>query len=116
MNKLGLQDIIYSSGDVFLPETVKNILGMDLIGTSEKTMYVSGWSIVHLISGILSGYIYLYFKWDSSFYIYKLFILHTIWEFWQMLIGMSKPYKLTGRSNLVDTIMDTVFFLSLIHI
>ena len=28
-----------------------------------------------------------------------------------MLIGMAKPYKLTGRSNLVDTIMDTLFFM-----
>lgn len=36
MNKIQLQDIIYSSGDVFLPEKVKNILGTDLIGTSKK--------------------------------------------------------------------------------
>ena len=40
-----------------------------------------------------------------------MFIIHTIWELWQMLIGMSKPYKLTGRSNLIDTIMDTIFFM-----
>ena len=111
MNKLWLQNIIYNSGDVFLPEKVKNILGMDLIGTSKKTFYVSGWSLVHLINGIIVGYIYLYFKWDSRFYFYKMFIIHTIWELWQMLIGMAKPYKLTGRSNIIDTIMDTVFFM-----
>jgi hypothetical protein len=29
-----------------------------------------------------------------------------------MLIGMSKPYKLTGRSNLIDTIIDTILFMS----
>jgi hypothetical protein len=29
-----LQEIIYSSGDVFLPENVKKILRTDLIGTS----------------------------------------------------------------------------------
>jgi hypothetical protein len=34
-----------------------------------------------------------------------------MWELWQMLIGMAKPYKLTGRSNLIDTIMDTIFFM-----
>ena len=28
-----------------------------------------------------------------------------------MLIGMAKPYKLTGRSNLIDTIMDTILFM-----
>ena len=111
MNKINLQDIIYNSGDVFLPEKLKNILGTDLIGSSKKTFYVSGWSIVHFINGIIFGYLYLYFKGDSRLYIFKLFIIHTIWEFWQILIGMSKPYKLTGRSNLIDTIMDTIFFM-----
>jgi hypothetical protein len=106
-----LQNIIYSSGDVFLPEKIKNILASDLIGTSEKTFYVSGWSIVHLINGIIIGYIYLYFKGDIKVYAFKMFIIHTAWEFWQMLIGMAKPYKLTGRSNLIDTIMDTIFFM-----
>ena len=112
MNKIYLQNIIYNSGNTFLSEKVKNILGTDLIGTSKKTFYVSGWSIVHFINGLIIGYIYLYFKGDSRFYIFKLFIIHTIWEFWQMLIGMSKPYKLTGRSNLIDTIMDTILFMS----
>jgi len=35
-----------------------------------------------------------------------------MWELWQILIGMSKPYKLSGRSNLIDTVMDTLFFMS----
>jgi hypothetical protein len=112
MNKVWLQNIIYNSGDVFLPESIKNILGTDLIGTSKKTFYVSGWSIVHLINGIIFGYIYLYYKLDMQFFFYKLFILHAIWELWQMLIGMAKPYKLTGRSNLIDTILDSIFFMS----
>lgn len=38
MNKDWLHKIIYSSGDVCLPEKIKNILGMDLIGTSEKNI------------------------------------------------------------------------------
>lgn len=111
MNNIDLNTIIYNSGDAFLPEKIKNILGRDFIGSSEKTFYVSGWSIVHLISGIIMGYIYLYFKGDRKLYALKLFILHTMWEFWQTLIGMAKPYKLTGRSNLIDTIMDTIFFM-----
>ncbi len=110
-NKKYIQDIIYNSGDVFLPENVKNVLGTDLIGNSKKTFYVSGWSIVHLINGIIIGYLYLYFNGDSRLYFLKMFIIHTIWECWQMLIGMAKPYKLTGRSNLIDTIMDTIFFM-----
>ena len=106
-----LHDIIYSSGDVFLPENIKAILGTDLLGDSKKTFYVSGWSIVHFLNGILFGYLYIYFKGDPRFYMFKLFIMHTLWELWQMLIGMSKPYKLTGRSNAIDTVLDTVFFM-----
>jgi hypothetical protein len=109
---MNIQNIIYSSGDVFLPENIKTILATDIIGTTTKTFYVSGWSIVHLINGIIIGCLYLYFKGNIQFYNFKLFIIHTIWELWQMLIGMSKPYKLTGRSNLIDTIIDTILFMS----
>jgi hypothetical protein len=111
MNKRDMYNLIYNSGDVFLPEKIKKILGTDLIGSSTQTFYVSGWSLVHLMNGIIFGYLYLYFKGDSRFYFFKLLVLHTLWELWQMLIGMAKPYKLTGRSNLVDTIMDTLFFM-----
>ena len=111
LQNINIHDIIYNSGDAFLPEKVKKILGTDLIGTSKKTFYVSGWSIVHLMNGIIIGYIYLYFKGDRKLYSFRLFLIHTLWEFWQMLIGMSNPHKLTGRSNLIDTIMDTIFFM-----
>ena len=111
MNKLSFQNIIYNSGDAFLPEKIKNILGIELIGTYEKTFYISGWSILHVINGIILGYLYLYSKWNPKFYMFKLFILHTIWELWQMLIGMSNPHKLTGRNNIVDTIVDTILFM-----
>jgi hypothetical protein len=111
MNKKYLENIIYNSGDAFLPEKIKKILGTDFIGTSKKTFYVSGWSIIHFINGILCGYIYLYFKGDRKLYTFRLFLIHTLWELWQILIGMAKPYKLTGRSNLIDSIMDTLFFM-----
>jgi len=111
MNKIYLQNIIYNSGDAFLPEKIKKILVTDLIGTSKQTFYISGWSIVHIINGIIIGYIYLYFNGDRRLYMFNLFTLHTLWEFWQILIGMAKPYKLTGPSNLIDTIMDTILFM-----
>ena len=112
MDKEWLQKVLYSSGDVFLPEQVKKTLGTDIIGSSKKTIYISGWSMVHFINGVIFGYLYLhYFKGDRRYYFFKMFIIHTMWECWQMLIGMAKPYKLTGRSNLIDTIMDTIFFM-----
>ena len=57
-----LKDIIYGSGDVFLPEKVKSTLQTDYIGDSKKTFYVSGWSIVHFVIGIIIGFLYLHFK------------------------------------------------------
>ena len=108
---MNIKKLVYSSGDIFLPEKIKKLLVTDLIGTSTKTFYVSGWSIVHFINGIIIGYLYLFFKRDSRLYFLKMFIIHTIWECWQMLIGMAKPYKITGRSSLIDTIMDTILFM-----
>ena len=112
MDKINLHTIIYNSGDAFLPEKVKKNLRKELIGSTKNTFYVTRWSIIHLINGIIVGFIYLYFKWDIKLYFFKLFILHTIWELWQVLIGMSYPFKLSGHNNLIDIIMDTVFFMS----
>ena len=111
-DKQYIYDIIYNSGDIFLPVNIRNILVADLIGDSNKTFYISGWSIVHFINGIIIGYLYLYFNGDARSYIFNMLIIHTLWELWQILIGMAKPYKLTGRSNLIDTILDSIFFMT----
>ena len=107
-----LKNIIYNSGDVFLPDNIKKILSYDIIGSHKKTFYISGWSIVHFINGIIFGYLYLYFHYDKKYYIINLFILHTLWEFWQIIIGMARPYSLSGRSNLIDTFVDTIVFMT----
>ena len=111
MDKEYIKKIIYSSGDIFLPENVKTILKKDIIGSSKKTFYIYGWSINHFISGMLIGYIYLYFKYDVTRYALNMLIIHTLWEVWQILIGISKPYKLIGENNLIDTIVDTLLFM-----
>ena len=111
MNETLLQQFLYNSGDAFLPEKIKQLLSTDFIGSSTKTFYVSGWSIVHFMNGIIIGYLYLYFNWDRRVYIFKLFIIHTLWELWETILGMSKPYNLTGRGNIIDMIMDTLFFM-----
>jgi hypothetical protein len=111
MNKNNIRSILNNSADLFLPEKVKNILKTDIIGDTNKTFYITGWSIIHLINGIIIGFIYLYFKWDIRLYTFKLFIIHTTYELFQMLIGMSKPLKLTGHNNFIDTIIDTILFM-----
>jgi hypothetical protein len=104
-------EIIYNSGDVFLPKYLKQNLDKHFITTQNHSFYLNGWSFIHFLTGVLFGTIYLYFGKPIEFYYFKLFIIHTIWELWQMLIGMSKPWKLTGDSNLIDTFVDTFLFM-----
>jgi hypothetical protein len=111
INKEYINKIIFSSGEILLPDSVRNPLMANIVGSSQKTFYISGWSIIHIINGILFGYLYLVFKYDMKRYVINMLILHTCWEGWQMLIGMSKPYKLTGPNNLIDTFMDTLLFM-----
>lgn len=106
-----LEKLLYNSGDVFLPKSVRDLLASGLYFDKTRSFYLNGWTLLHFISGMLVGWIYLYLKKPIQYYYYKLFIIHTIWELWQMLIGMSKPWKLTGNSNLIDIIVDTISFM-----
>lgn len=105
------EKMIYKSGDFFLPKPIKEFLDKSIYQTSNYSFYINGWSFVHYFSGMLVGAIYLYIGKRMDFYYYYLFIIHTIWELWQMLIGMSKPWKLTGDSNLIDTFVDTIVYM-----
>lgn len=99
-----LNDLIYNSGDIFLPEPIKKILYKTYY--RYKYFYINGWSFLHLFSGMIVGYIYLtYLPKNMGKYYYKMLIIHTIWELWQLLIGMTKPTKKGFLDILVDTIM-----------
>jgi|688.fasta_scaffold301931_2 hypothetical protein len=111
IKNLNWEQIIYNSGDFFFPKFIKNILDKNIYITQNNSFYINGWSLLHCFSGIILGVVYLYLDKGLNFYYYYLFIIHTIWELWQMLIGMSKPWKLTGDSNLIDTFVDTIFFM-----
>jgi hypothetical protein len=109
--------VLYDSGDVFLPLKLRNLLKQNLIGDSKNTFYISNWSIVHLLSGILFGFLinkYLIKNRSNliiSNYYFKMFMLHTTWECWQVFVEMSNPLSITGPSNILDTIIDTILFM-----
>jgi len=111
IDKEYIKKILYSSGNVFLPDKVKKFLEKDIIGSSKKTFYISWWSVIHIINGILFGWLYLYYSFPIHTFLLNMLIIHTLWELWQMLIGMAKPMNLTGKSNLIDTIIDTLLFM-----
>jgi hypothetical protein len=99
----------YNSGDLFLPKPIKQRLDKHLYDSQNKLLYINGWSFMHYFSGMLFGMIYLYLGKKSDFYYYfHLLIIHTIWELWQMLIGMTKIWELQG---LIDTTLDTIWYM-----
>ena len=108
---VSFNDIIYNSGDVFLPKSIRDLLMQGIYFDNKKIFYLNGWTLMHLLSGIIVGFIYIYLNKPLKYYYYKMFVIHTLWELWQILIGMSHPYRLTGNSNLIDIIIDTLAFM-----
>ena len=103
--------IIYKSGDFLLPQSIKKVFDILLYKNSNYSFYVEVWHIVHFFSGFLIGLIYIYTGYSKDAYLWNLFIIHTIWEYWQVYIGMSKPFRLTYHNNLFDMMFDTFIFM-----
>jgi hypothetical protein len=102
-----LEDILYRSGDVFLPKSVRVILETYLIGDAQSKFYISIWSFIHFGSGILTAWILANYFPASP--IYKTgFWIHTAWEYWQIFIGMTKYYTFRGA---LDIVVDTLMFM-----
>jgi hypothetical protein len=101
--------MVYDSGDFFLPKPIKQMLDKHIYDTPNKLLYINGWTFIHYFSGMLMGMIYLYLgKKIDFYYYYNLFIIHTIWELWQILIGMTKIWELNG---IIDTTVDTIVYM-----
>lgn len=109
------REIIYNSGDVFLPKSVRDFLSIMLFKypnvKDDYVFYIQVWSIVHLVSGVVFGYLYLKLGGATLNYYYNALIVHTLWELWQIIIGMSKPLMLSGRNSIVDIVVDTAMFM-----
>ena len=110
---MSLIEFIYDTGDAFLPENLKQLLSKNIVGT-KSYLYLDGWSAVHFISGILAGFVFTKLSKKHiplTDYYFSLFIFHTIWEMWQVAIGMSKTWVLFGHNAFMDTVFDTLCFL-----
>lgn len=96
---MNIKKIAYDSGDLFLPQKIREFLYTNIIGSDRTLFYISYWSIIHFISGIIT--------WIMIGDYLKGFLIHTIWEFWQRIIDMTK-WDLRGG---LDTLMDTILFM-----
>jgi len=96
------------SGDLFLPKHFRNFLETYLIGSDKTIFYITIWSMIHFISGIITRLIFVYYtSYSFTYSLFLAFIIHTIWEFWQYIIT-NTPRTLRG---LTDTIVDTILFM-----
>lgn len=94
----------YRSGDAFLPASTVKFLHQYIVGNDKSLYYINLWHINHFFSGVLFGLFHLYLYKVSSpilFYI----VIHTLWELWQLYIGMTVA-DLRGS---IDILNDTVF-------
>jgi hypothetical protein len=105
-----IRKIMHDSGDIFLPVPVKKVLQTYIVGSKDSLFYISGWTVMHFISGIIMTLILMKkfnIKSPGELFI-KLLIIHTLWEVWQIFIGMTNPLRLRDS---IDITVDTISFL-----
>lgn len=107
MQPFAKDSLVYRSGDVFLGPRIRKFLEYYYIGNSTSVFYVTNWSFVHLLSGVLTAWILVQYFPDYEFYTTG-FNIHTVWEIWQIIIGMTKIGTARG---MIDVLVDTAFFM-----
>ena len=94
------RDVLCQSGDLFLPPRFRMVLETYLIGDDSSLFYVTYWTLIHFMSGIFVAYL-------KASYLTG-FLLHTLWEAYQILITNTPFHTLRGR---VDILTDTAAFI-----
>lgn len=105
------EDILFRSGDLFLPTWLRDFLEYYYIGNSKSVFYVSNWSFIHFFTGVLVAESLL--KWRKGYTRFEIilitFLIHTLWELWQ-IYGKNTPiHTLRGQ---VDVLVDTMFYMA----
>lgn len=101
MSTVARDSIWWRLGDGFVPSPLKEWLYKSLIKTD--LIDINGWSLIHLMVGFIASYAF-----GMGFWTF--FVLHAIWEFYQIVIGMSDIYNLP-ITEWIDILFDTLFAL-----
>lgn len=96
MSRPVLRDWLYQSGDVFLPRKYVDMLDTYIINT--PLFYLNVWSFLHLLSGVVFRLVF------PKLSVLAYVIGHSLWELWQIYIGMT-PLTLRGG---IDVVVDTL--------
>jgi len=99
-----MNSLLYQSGDLFFNREIRAFLETPLVGSYQEPFYLTYWSLLHFVSGILFALV-------SKSYVTG-FVVHSAWELWQVYIGMNKPWNLSGHNGTVDIVTDTLLFMA----
>jgi hypothetical protein len=101
--------ILFKSGDLFLPKQVRAFLEYYYIGNLKSTLYITNWTIIHFLSGIITAYL---LATRTNYATQKILLvsllIHTLWELWQ-IYGENTP--IWTRRGQVDVFVDTVAYM-----
>lgn len=97
-------------GDLLVPDPINRGLSTYILGNDQTQIYISLWSVNHLLSGIMVGYMLRYhteIRTQEKRYMTGI-IIHTLWEFFQIAVENTELTNLRGQ---IDVVMDTVLFM-----
>ena len=97
-----IRDLLFLSGDLFLPKSVRSFLEIYHLGNDRSLVYINNWSLLHGLSGVLVAWIL-----NTSNPYWVGFLIHSVWELWQLLVR-NTPWSLRG---VIDIGVDTGFFM-----
>lgn len=86
---------------MFLDPRARAFLKQHIVGGPQSVFYISYWSIMHMISGVV--FVLLFGPHFAAG-----FVVHTCWEAWQIYIQMTPTHTTRGR---IDIIVDTAMFM-----
>jgi hypothetical protein len=101
-----VRDVLFLSGDLFLPKPLRTFLETYHVGNDRSLLYITNWSLVHVVSGFLLAWI-LVERYQSTHPYWVGFQIHTAWEIWQLVVR-NTPWTLRG---FLDVGMDTLLFM-----
>jgi hypothetical protein len=96
----------YHSADLFLPKSVQKFLGYYYVGSDTSKFYLTNWSVLHFLSGIFTA---LFLQSRTKHIYWVSFLIHTLWEIWQILVRKTPITTLRGQ---IDTVVDTALFMA----
>jgi hypothetical protein len=86
----------------FLPLSVQTVIDAYIVGDENSTFYLTFWSVMHFAAGAFLAWVAPRATLTNGF------VLHSSFELWEWAVGVTP----SNARGLLDTFLDTVFFLS----